>query len=234
MTKKFELDKSTALEFEGRTLYRIRALKNFGQIKAGELGGYVQHEKNLQQKGNCWIYGSAKVMDESRVEINARVSGITVIKDHTTVTDQAVVGGGTTVSGCVFISGQALIYDTPTISGFVSITDRATVAGSVVIDGSDIEIAGRATLRGDAIITNNRDYLVIKGVTRQHMTYTFSNHMWNVQDFYGLSDFHGTRGDLARAVRDSVTDIDFNDYSPYIHFVKTLENQQKENTTDDN
>lgn len=28
-------------------LYRIRALKDFGNVKAGDLGGFVEHKNNL-------------------------------------------------------------------------------------------------------------------------------------------------------------------------------------------
>jgi hypothetical protein len=33
-------------------LYRIRALKSFGDVKEGDLGGFIESEKNLSQKDN--------------------------------------------------------------------------------------------------------------------------------------------------------------------------------------
>ena len=42
-------------------VYRIRALKDFGDVKAGDLGGYVNSEENLSHEGNCWIYDDAKI-----------------------------------------------------------------------------------------------------------------------------------------------------------------------------
>ena len=44
-----------------RTLYRIKALKDFGNVKKGDLGGYVEREENLSHSGDCWIYDKAKV-----------------------------------------------------------------------------------------------------------------------------------------------------------------------------
>lgn len=36
-------------------LRRIRALKSFGSVKSGDLGGYVQSEDNLSHSGRCWF-----------------------------------------------------------------------------------------------------------------------------------------------------------------------------------
>lgn len=54
--KKFELNYDSSTTYQGRTLYRIKALKNFttasGTLVAkGDLGGYVQSEANLDQNG---------------------------------------------------------------------------------------------------------------------------------------------------------------------------------------
>lgn len=45
MNKKYELLKNDCINYKGRTLYRIKALKDFRNIKAGELGGYIENEK---------------------------------------------------------------------------------------------------------------------------------------------------------------------------------------------
>ena len=37
------------------------ACKDFGNIKKGDFGGYVESEKNLSHEGNCWVYDGAKV-----------------------------------------------------------------------------------------------------------------------------------------------------------------------------
>jgi len=37
--KKYELVKDQFINFETRTLYRIRALKDFSSVKKGDLGG---------------------------------------------------------------------------------------------------------------------------------------------------------------------------------------------------
>lgn len=58
--KKYELTDET-IEVYGTALHRIKALKDFGNVKKGELGGYVESEHNLSQEGNCWVCGNAEV-----------------------------------------------------------------------------------------------------------------------------------------------------------------------------
>ena len=74
-------------------VYRIRALKNFGDVKVGDLGGYVSSEKNLGHSGKCWIYddsvvtgtgkvtGDSKVCDNSFIYSNVSVRGNSLIKN---------------------------------------------------------------------------------------------------------------------------------------------------------
>ena len=63
---KYELTDIT-IEFEGRKLYRIIALKDFFDVKKGDIGGYVQSEDNLSQEGDCWVYDQAKCMDDAKI-----------------------------------------------------------------------------------------------------------------------------------------------------------------------
>ena len=52
-------------------LHRIRATKDFSDVKAGDFGGFIQDESNLSQEGDCWIYDEAKVYDGAVIEGNA-------------------------------------------------------------------------------------------------------------------------------------------------------------------
>ena len=66
MNKKYELTDETQ-EWNGRTLHQIRALADFGDVKAGELGGWIEKEENLSHNGNALVYGDAWVCDNARV-----------------------------------------------------------------------------------------------------------------------------------------------------------------------
>lgn len=67
MDKKYELVKEETKQIYDITLYRIRALKNFGAVKAGDLGGYIQSENNLSHGGNAWVYDNAQVCGYAQV-----------------------------------------------------------------------------------------------------------------------------------------------------------------------
>lgn len=62
--KKYKLTDET-IEFNGRTLYRIEALKDFNNVRAGDKGGYIEKEDNLSHDGDAWVYGDAKVCDKA-------------------------------------------------------------------------------------------------------------------------------------------------------------------------
>ena len=70
MRKKYKLLMNQSINVFGVTLYRIQALRSFGTIKKGEVGGYVEKEENLSQ-----VFDNARVFGEARVFDNARVFG---------------------------------------------------------------------------------------------------------------------------------------------------------------
>ena len=71
--KKFELTTETKI-CDGRTLYRIKALESFGGVCAGDLGGWVEKEKNLSHGGDAWVSGDTWVSGNAWVSGDARVS----------------------------------------------------------------------------------------------------------------------------------------------------------------
>ena len=54
-----------------KKLFRIKALISFGDVKEGDLGGYIEKEGNLSQSGNAWVYGNACVSGDARVSGDA-------------------------------------------------------------------------------------------------------------------------------------------------------------------
>ncbi len=59
--KKYELVADQQITFADKRLYRIRALRDFGPVKTGSLGGFVASERNLSQHGDCWVFDDARV-----------------------------------------------------------------------------------------------------------------------------------------------------------------------------
>ena len=72
--KKFELT-AESKNFAGKKLFRIKALLSFGNVKEGELGGFVEKEENLSDNGDAWVSGNARVSGDAEVSGNAWVYG---------------------------------------------------------------------------------------------------------------------------------------------------------------
>jgi hypothetical protein len=110
MEKKYELLADDCLRAGDRTVYRIRALRDFADVTRGELGGYVQDEFSLSHTGHAWVadvaqvYGShGCVRDNGRVSGEAwvlgRVDGDAQICDLVVIAEGAHIGGRTMVCG---------------------------------------------------------------------------------------------------------------------------------------
>ena len=99
--KKYELTGEFIEHQSGKKLYRIRALVSFGVVAAGQLGGFVESENNLDQSlsGNAWVSGNARVSGNAWVSGNARVYG------------DAWVYGDAQVSGNAWVRSYAVISE---------------------------------------------------------------------------------------------------------------------------
>lgn len=107
--KKYELFESAIIHVTGKPLFQIRALRDFGAVRAGDIGGYVESEHNLSHDNNAWIGGHAEVTGWAQVSGNALVDGNASISDRVIVTDDAHVGGWAQLYGDAKITGKACI-----------------------------------------------------------------------------------------------------------------------------
>ena len=73
--KKYELTSNFVVDIFGKKLFQIKATVDFGAIKKGEKGGYIEKESNLAQSGNAWVADNALVSGNARVSGNAEVAG---------------------------------------------------------------------------------------------------------------------------------------------------------------
>ena len=106
---KYRLDETDSMNVDGHTLYRIVALKDFADVKAGDKGGYVESEDNLSHDGAAWVYDNAQVFDKAKVSDNAQVK------------DNAHVHGYTQVAGNARISGYGELDINDTITEDVAL-----------------------------------------------------------------------------------------------------------------
>lgn len=76
--KKYEftgLQKSEWIDGKLVTLNQIRATKDFGDVKNGQLGGWIEKEDNLSQYGLSWVDENARVYGSAKIFENAQVYG---------------------------------------------------------------------------------------------------------------------------------------------------------------
>ena len=140
--EKIASDNSSVQDFS-YPLYRVRALKYFragangGQnapveVFPGQLGGFVSSEKNLSQRGDCWIADSAFAIGDSVVTDNAYLGG------------KAVISGGALLGEDAYVTGSASVLWGATVAGKANLTDRARLCGKTIV-------RGYATVRDDAV-----------------------------------------------------------------------------------
>ena len=145
--KKYELMKETKV-IGGKTLFRIRALRSFGGIKAGDLGGFIENERNLSHEGNAWVGDNAKVGCDAWVGDNARVGGYAWVDGY------AWVGGNAKVGGDAWVGGNAWVEDNAQVGGYA-------------------KVGGDTRFNGNGLINSNDDYLCEKGLGSHNRSASF-------------------------------------------------------------
>ena len=106
--KKYKLTEET-LEIDGHTLHRIVALRDFGEVKKGDLGGFIEKESNLAHNWNCWIYNDAVVRGNAMVYGDAKVYGNAIVCGDAEVYGDAKVYGEAMVCGETMVYGEAKV-----------------------------------------------------------------------------------------------------------------------------
>ena len=125
-TLKYELVKTDIKEFEGKTLYRIRSLKDFSDVVDGDLGGYIESDANLSHEDDCWVYGNALVFGNARVAGNAWVYGYASVSGTAWVTDEASVYGNACIYGNASVLGNARVFNNAKVSGTIILSTGST------------------------------------------------------------------------------------------------------------
>ncbi|WP_144755897.1 hypothetical protein [Bartonella saheliensis] len=135
-------------------LHRIRALRSFGNVKKGDLGGWIAKEANLSHEGDCWIGGEAMVFSDAQVYSNAQVY------DKAQAYGRVVVGGNAKVYGnaCVYgnaeIWGAAQVYEEARVYGYATVTKNAEVYGKAQVYEEAL-IYGTAKIYDNATVCGN-------------------------------------------------------------------------------
>lgn len=143
----YDSEDESEMEEEYR-LYRIQALRDFGDVKKGDLGGYIQTQKNLSHSGNCWIYDKAIAGDDSKVKDNAKVMDGAIVRGAAVVSKNAVLTDGTRVASSVIVTDNAVVKFTD-IYGENVIKDNAVLNHGEI--WGNLVVSGNAKLSGGFI-----------------------------------------------------------------------------------
>ena len=139
-------------------VYRIEATEDFGDVKKGDKGGFVQTEANLSHVGDCWIYDDAMVyndavvMENARIRDNATVRCDAIVRGYATVCDDARVIHNAIVEGRAVVSQRAIIAGNATISEHGLVTNDSIVAHKAQVKG-DSYVRGNSEVKGYAVVT---------------------------------------------------------------------------------
>lgn len=87
-------------------LHRICAVSEFGTVKAGDLGGWIEREENLSHDGLAWVCNNATVSN------NAIVCGNAIVRDNAWVSNNAIVCGNVCVRTNARICDNAMVSST--------------------------------------------------------------------------------------------------------------------------
>lgn len=110
MNKKYELTDNIKV-VDGHVLHQIKALRSFGGVRKGELGGWIESFLNLSHSDTAWVYNNAKVYEDALV------------------CDKAKVYGNAMVLGNAWVCDNAVVYDNAHVYGYVVVCDNATIYG---------------------------------------------------------------------------------------------------------
>ena len=226
--KKYELTSETKV-INGVELHRIKALKSFGRVEKGELGGWIESEKNLSQDGDAWVFDNAKVRGNAVISGNATVGGYSTVEGHACVYENATVGGNAWVGGNAMVGenatvgGNAVISDNAKVHGNAVISGNATISGNAIVEDK-AKVRGDATVIGNATVSGNADYIVFKNwwSSGRYFTWTRSNNKWKVGCFYGSGEEL-----IAKAYKDS--EKSGREYERVVKYVESILKEENNN-----
>lgn len=148
--KKYELLKDDYIKLGESTAYRIRALKDFGNVKKGDLGGYIEKEENLSHDRNASVFDNAYVFGKSVITHNAKVYGDANVGGNSSMYGVSRVSGNSTVTNSR-IEGVAEVYGDATVHN-CELKDSSKVYDNAIVRSATIcmnaEIFGDAKVEG--------------------------------------------------------------------------------------
>ncbi len=85
----------------GKTLYRIHSLKDFGDVKKGDFGGYIDSYKTLSQTNNSW-FGPDVCVYDSFISENSTISGNVIIFNSKIINNSVIKSNNEIYDSTIF------------------------------------------------------------------------------------------------------------------------------------
>lgn len=120
-----------------RTIHRIRAKKDFGDVKKGDIGGWIENEENLDSTGDCWVYDQSIVCEWAVVYGDAKIKG------------KAKVFGSARIYDSAIVQDSAIVFENAHINNHAIVRQNAKIYGDANVEG---EVYGKAIISGHADI----------------------------------------------------------------------------------
>lgn len=141
-----------------RDMYRVIALRDIPRhgITAGQVGGYVESQLNLNQEGDAWVGDDACIVGKARAKDNSLVSGNALVEGTAEVSKlHSWVGGSAQVKDNAHVVGEEFI-----ISDNSQILDSAYVedcylSENVIVSGKSVLYD--ATLLGESMVKDKAE-----------------------------------------------------------------------------
>ncbi len=231
MKRTYSFVDNDTIEIEGHKLRRIMAVFGIhGVVKPGELGGYIEHEGNLEslvdsgRDGQCWVGGDAAVFGSAKVCENARVWGNAVVKDSAVVMGHARVAEFARVYENARVTGNACVRDSAQVYNHAVLCDNATVSGYSLIRGNArlgdncfvsemaevsgmIRLSGRAHIRGHARVSSMSPYLHL-GPIGTNDEFITAHHDIELGIRVNYNSFTGTTNEMQDLIYTRLRDIE--------------------------
>lgn len=235
--RKYKILKEESRVIDGRTVYRIKALRSFDDVQKGDLGGFVQSEDNLSHTGESWIYDDAAALDESYVNYNARMYGNSRLYDQSRITGDAIVEDNAVLRNFALMDDDSRASDNSTLQDDAALHEKASIEDNVVLSGNTLLLGyisvlgnvkmyncflrGSHTIQGDLEVYSTMQIFTFydNWFEQNYFTYTLPNKKWSCNK----PDFYGSEEDFIKLISGTYGKIGETMVKKYVEFAKGIE-----------
>lgn len=152
ISPKYKLDLTAFTKApDGARLYRIVALRSFGAVEKGEIGGFVEGENNLSHRGNCWIAGNAMVRQQAQVQHDSLACDYVDIHGNAQLLDQTLACNRADIGGKVKMTDSSTAAEFTRLFGSFETRDQSRMGGHSVGSGLAV-VSGNRHIGGHCVL----------------------------------------------------------------------------------